>query len=296
MDNRPLNFGEFEQRANQVVYVSATPGPYEIEHSAAIVEQVIRPTGLLDPTVEVKPTTGQIDDLLHQIRLRVNEGQRVLVTTLTKRMAEELADYLSEMGVRNNYLHSDIDTLNRIEILRDLRLGVYDVIVGINLLREGLDLPEVSLVAILDADKEGYLRSTTALVQTMGRAARHSEGHVIMYADRVTDSMKRAIDETSRRREMQDIFNREHGIEPKSIQKAVHDITESIKMVAENKASYQVARQEMSRDDMFRVVKDLEFQMKEAARNLEFEKAAALRDEMLELRKLLAAEQKILSG
>jgi len=296
VDNRPLNFGEFEQRANQVVYVSATPGPYEIEHSAAIVEQVIRPTGLLDPTVEVKPTTGQIDDLLHQIRLRVNEGQRVLVTTLTKRMAEELADYLSEMGVRNNYLHSDIDTLNRIEILRDLRLGVYDVIVGINLLREGLDLPEVSLVAILDADKEGYLRSTTALVQTMGRAARHSEGHVIMYADRVTDSMKRAIDETSRRREMQDIFNREHGIEPKSIQKAVHDITESIKMVAENKASYQVARQEMSRDDMFRVVKDLEFQMKEAARNLEFEKAAALRDEMLELRKLLAAEQKILSG
>jgi excinuclease ABC subunit B len=296
VDNRPLNFGEFEQRANQVVFVSATPGPYEMEHSAAIVEQVIRPTGLLDPTVEVKPTTGQIDDLLHQIRLRVNEGQRVLVTTLTKRMAEELADYLSEMGVRNHYLHSDIDTLNRIEILRDLRLGVYDVIVGINLLREGLDLPEVSLVAILDADKEGYLRSTTALVQTMGRAARHSEGHVIMYADRVTDSMKRAIDETSRRREIQDIFNREHGIEPKSIQKAVHDITESIKMVAESKASYQVARQEMSRDDMFRVVKDLEVQMKEAARNLEFEKAAALRDEMLELRKLLAAEQKTLSG
>jgi excinuclease ABC subunit B len=210
-------------------------------------------------------------------------------------MAEELADYLSEMGVRNHYLHSDIDTLNRIEILRDLRLGVYDVIVGINLLREGLDLPEVSLVAILDADKEGYLRSATALIQTMGRAARHSEGHVIMYADRVTDSMKRAIDETSRRREIQDIFNREHGIEPKSIQKAVHDITESIKMVAETRVSYQVARREMSRDDMFRVVKDLEFQMKDAARNLEFEKAAALRDEMLELRKLLALEEKTLS-
>jgi excinuclease ABC subunit B len=294
VDNRPLNFGEFEQRTNQVVFVSATPGPYEMEHSSAIVEQVIRPTGLLDPTVEVKPTTGQIDDLLHQIRLRVSNGQRVLVTTLTKRMAEELADYLSEMGIRNHYLHSDIDTLNRIEILRDLRLGVYDVIVGINLLREGLDLPEVSLVAILDADKEGYLRSTTALVQTIGRAARHSEGHVVMYADRVTDSMKRAIDETSRRRVIQDIFNREHGIEPKSIHKAVHDITESIKMVAEGKASYQVARQEMSRDDMFRVVKDLEFQMKDAARNLEFEKAAALRDEMLELRRLLALEEKTL--
>jgi excinuclease ABC subunit B len=199
------------------------------------------------------------------------------------------------MGIRNHYLHSDIETLNRIEILRDLRLGVYDVIVGINLLREGLDLPEVSLVAILDADKEGYLRSTTSLIQTIGRAARHAEGHVIMYADRITDSMKRALGETSRRRELQDAFNRRNGIEPQSIQKAVHDITESIKMVAENKAGYQVARQEMSRDDMFRVVKDLDFQMKEAARNLEFEKAAALRDEMFELRRLLAAEEKTLS-
>ena len=295
VDNRPLNFGEFEQRINQVVFVSATPGPYEMEHSSAIVEQVIRPTGLLDPTVEVKPTTGQIDDLLHQIKLRVEQGQRCLVTTLTKRMAEELADYLSEMGIRNHYLHSDIETLNRVEILRDLRLGVHDVIVGINLLREGLDLPEVSLVAILDADKEGYLRSTTSLVQTIGRAARHSSGHVIMYADRITDSMKQAIDETNRRRAIQDAFNKEHGIEPQSIQKAVHDITESIKMVAESKASYKVARQEMSRDDMFRVVKDLDFQMKEAARSLEFEKAAALRDEMLELKRLLALEEKTLT-
>jgi excinuclease ABC subunit B len=295
VDNRPLNFGEFERRINQVVFVSATPGPYEMEHSARVVEQVIRPTGLLDPTVEVKPTAGQIDDLLHQIKLRVDKGERCLVTTLTKRMAEELADYLSEMGIKNHYLHSDIETLNRIEILRDLRLGVHDVIVGINLLREGLDLPEVSLVAILDADKEGYLRSSTALIQTIGRAARHSSGHVIMYADRVTDSMKHAIDETYRRRGIQDIFNKEHGIEPQSIHKAVHDITESIKMVAENKASYKVARQEMSRDDMFRVVKDLEFQMKEAARNLEFEKAAGLRDEMLELKRLLSAEEKTLT-
>ena len=296
VDNRPLNFGEFEQRTNQVVFVSATPGPYEMEHSAAVVEQVIRPTGLLDPTVEVKPTPGQIDDLMQQIKARVEKGHRCLVTTLTKRMAEELADYLSEMGIRNHYLHSDIETLNRIEILRDLRLGVYDVIVGINLLREGLDLPEVSLVAILDADKEGYLRSSTALVQTIGRAARHSEGHVIMYADRITDSMKKALDETGRRRQIQHKFNLQHGIEPQSIKKAVHDITDSIKMVSEQKASYQVARQELSRDDMFRVVKDLDFQMKQAARGLEFEKAAALRDEMLELRRLLALEEKTLSG
>ena len=296
MDNRPLNFGEFEKHINQIVFVSATPGPYEMEHSPAIVEQVIRPTGLLDPTIEVKPTTGQIDDLLHQIRLRVDEGQRCLVTTLTKRMAEELADYLSEMGVRNHYLHSDIQTLERIEILRDLRLGVYDVIVGINLLREGLDLPEVSLVAILDADKEGYLRSTTSLIQTVGRAARHASGHVIMYADRITDSMKRAIDETYRRRDIQDAHNREHGIEPQSIQKEVHDITEGIKGVAETRSSYRTMRHELSRDDMFRVVKDLEAQMKDAAHNLKFEKAAQLRDEMYELRRMLAGEEKILSG
>ena len=294
VDNRPLDFNEFESHINQVVYVSATPSPYEIEHSSSVVEQVIRPTGLLDPTIEVKPTDGQIDDLLREIRARVDNKQRCLITTLTKRMAEELADYLSEMGVRNHYLHSDIDTLNRVEILRDLRLGVYDVIVGINLLREGLDLPEVSLVAILDADKEGYLRSTTSLIQTIGRAARHSEGHVIMYADRVTDSMQVAISETERRRSLQDQFNSDNGIEPQSIQKAVHDITEGIKLSSDDKASHVRVREQMSTDDMFRGVKDLEVQMKEAARNLEFEKAAAVRDEMLDLRRILALEKNTL--
>ncbi|MCY3692235.1 MAG: excinuclease ABC subunit UvrB [Chloroflexota bacterium] len=295
LDNRPLHFKEFEDHINQVVYVSATPGPLELERTSTIVEQVIRPTGLLDPTIEVKPTTGQIDDLLHEIRQRVDRQERVLVTTLTKRMAEELADYLSETGIRNHYLHSDIETLNRVEILRDLRLGVYDVVVGINLLREGLDLPEVSLVAILDADKEGYLRSTTSLIQTVGRAARHASGHVIMYADRVTDSMRNAIDETYRRRGIQGAHNERHGIEPQSIHKAVRDITEGLRGVAETKASYQVAREEMTRDDMYRVVKDLEFQMKEAARSLEFEKAAHLRDEMLELKKIIVTEEKMLA-
>ena len=292
LDNRPLNFEEYESRINQVVYVSATPGPYEAKHAAVTVEQVIRPTGLLDPTVEVKPTEGQIDDLLQQIKERVDRHERCLVTTLTKRMAEELADYLSEMGVRNNYLHSDIQTLDRVEILRDLRLGVYDVIVGINLLREGLDLPEVSLVAILDADKEGYLRSDTSLVQTIGRAARHASGHVIMYADKITDSMDRAISETYRRRKIQDAHNQEHGIQPQSIQKEVHDITDGIKAIAENRGRYNVVREEMSRTDMFRVVKDLETQMKEAARELKFEKAAQFRDEIFELRRLLALEEK----
>ena len=295
LDNRPLHFQEFEEHINQVVYVSATPGPLELERTSTIVEQVIRPTGLLDPTIEVKPTDGQIDDLLHEIRTRVNRQERVLVTTLTKRMAEELADYLSEAGIRNHYLHSDIETLNRVEILRDLRLGIYDVVVGINLLREGLDLPEVSLVAILDADKEGYLRSTTSLIQTVGRAARHASGHVIMYADRVTDSMQNAIDETYRRRAIQGAHNERHGIEPQSIHKAVRDITEGLRGVAETKASYQVAREEMSRDDMYRVIKDLEFQMKEAARSLEFEKAAHLRDEMLELKKIIVTEEKMLA-
>ncbi len=295
LDNRPLHFQEFEDHINQVVYVSATPGPLELERTSTIVEQVIRPTGLLDPTIQVKPTEGQIDDLLHQIRMRVNQQERVLVTTLTKRMAEELADYLSEAGIRNHYLHSDIETLNRVEILRDLRLGIYDVVVGINLLREGLDLPEVSLVAILDADKEGYLRSTTSLIQTVGRAARHASGHVIMYADRVTDSMQNAIDETYRRRAIQGAHNERHGIEPQSIHKAVRDITEGLRGVAETKASYQVAREEMSRDDMYRVIKDLEFQMKEAARALEFEKAAHLRDEMLVLKKIIVTEEKMMA-
>ena len=287
LDNRPLNFGEFEQAVNQIVYVSATPGPYEYEHSQQMVEQVIRPTGLTDPIIEVKPTDGQIDDLLHQIKLRVDRGERCIVTTLTKRMAEELADFLREMGIRTHYLHSEIDTLERSEILRDLRLGVYDVIVGINLLREGLDLPEVSLVAILDADKEGYLRSTTSLVQTIGRAARHVDGHVVMYADRVTDSMKRAIDETERRREIQQVYNRENGITPQSIQKTVHDITERVKAIAETRESYAVDSSDMPKDDILRLIKDLESQMRTAARSLEFEKAALLRDQITDLRKVV---------
>ena len=287
LDNRPLNFGEFEQFVNQAVYVSATPGPYEFEHSQQMVEQVIRPTGLTDPIIDVKPTDGQIDDLLYQIKVRVDRGERCIVTTLTKRMSEELADYLREMGIRTHYLHSEIDTLERSEILRDLRLGVYDVIVGINLLREGLDLPEVSLVAILDADKEGYLRSTTSLVQTIGRAARHVDGHVIMYADRVTDSMKRAIDETERRREIQQLYNRENGITPQTIQKTIHDITERVRAVAETQAAYTVDSSDMPRDDILRLIKDLESQMKTAAKSLEFEKAALLRDQITDLRKVM---------
>ena len=287
LDNRPLNFGEFEERVNQVIYVSATPGPYEYEHSQQMVEQVLRPTGLTDPKVEVKPTTGQIDDLLHQIRVRTERGQRCLVTTLTKRMAEELADYLKEAGIRTHYLHSEVDTLERSEILRDLRLGVYDVIVGINLLREGLDLPEVSLVAILDADKEGFLRSKSALIQTIGRAARHIDGSVIMYADRMTDSMKHAIEETTRRRVMQEAYNRQHGITPQGIRKTIHDITERVRAIAETKTPY-AAQGDIPKDDLTRLVKDLEKQMKEAAQNLEFEKAALLRDQIIDLRKVIA--------
>ena len=287
LDNRPLNFGEFEERVNQIVYVSATPGPYEYEHSQSIVEQVIRPTGLMDPVVDVRPIEGQIDDLIHEIRVRTDRGERSVVTTLTKRMAEELADYLRELGIKTHYLHSEIDTLERSEILRDLRLGVYDVVVGINLLREGIDLPEVSLVAILDADKEGYLRSWTALIQTIGRAARHVDGQVIMYADAVTDSMKRAIDETNRRRQIQDIYNRENGITPQGIRKTVHDITERVRALAETRAPY-VTKDDMPRDDIMRLIKDLEAQMKAAARNLEFEKAALLRDQIVDLRKAIA--------
>ena len=286
LDNRPLNFEEFQEHVNQVVYVSATPGPYEHEHSQSFIEQVIRPTGLLDPVVEVKPTTGQIDDLLYQIRERVAKGQRCLITTLTKRMSEELADYLREMGVKVHYLHSEIDTLERSEILRDLRLGVYDVVVGINLLREGIDLPEVSLVAILDADKEGYLRSLTALVQTIGRASRHVEGSVIMYADRVTDSMKNAIDETYRRRAIQEAYNREHGITPQGIRKGVRDITERVRAVAEQATPY-ITHDDIPKDDLTRLIKDLEAQMKMASRALEFEKAALLRDQIIDLRKVL---------
>jgi len=284
LDNRPLNFTEFNQRLNQVVYTSATPGEYELEHSRQVVEQLVRPTGLLEPTVEIKPTKGQIDDLLDQIKARVDKKERCLVTTLTKRMAEELADYLIEMDVKTHYLHSEIDTLERVEILRDLRLGVYDVVVGINLLREGLDLPEVSLVAILDADKEGYLRSAGALIQTMGRAARHIDGHVIMYADTVTKSMQAAIDETRRRRRIQQAYNKEHGITPQGIRKAIKDITARVKVAADVHAVYD-ASTPRTREDVTRLVKELEAQMKTAARNLEFEKAALIRDRIIELRK-----------
>ena len=283
LDNRPLNFTEFGQRINQVVYTSATPAEYEYSHSQQVVEQLVRPTGLLEPTVEIKPTKGQIDDLLDQIKSRVDKKERCLVTTLTKRMAEELADYLIEMGVKTHYLHSEIDTLQRVEILRDLRLGVYDVVVGINLLREGLDLPEVSLVAILDADKEGFLRSEGALIQTMGRASRHIDGHVIMYADSVTRSMQAAMDETQRRRQIQVAYNKEHGITPQGIRKAIRDITERVKVAAEVRAVYSAAAPP-TREDVARLVKELEAQMKTAARNLEFEKAALIRDRIIVLR------------
>jgi excinuclease ABC subunit B len=293
MDNRPLKFDEFEQVMGSTVYTSATPGPYEMQHAGQVVEQIIRPTGLVDPEVEVRPTKGQVDDLVKEIRLRVENGERVLVTTLTKRMAEDLAEYIEELGIKVHYLHSEVETLERIGILRDLRLGVFDVIVGINLLREGLDLPEVSLVAILDADKEGFLRSDTALIQTIGRAARHINGRVIMYADRMTDSMKRAIDETSRRRAKQVLFNQEHGITPVSIHKAIRDMTDQLtpRAAAEMRGEYKTPNKRAetaSRGELQKVIAELESQMKEAARNLQFEQAAALRDEMYELRKVMA--------
>ena len=283
LDNRPLNFSEFQERTGQVIYTSATPGTYEYEHGQQVVEQLVRPTGLLEPTVEVKPTKGQIDDLLYQITSRVGKGERCLVTTLTKRMAEELADYLIEAGTKTHYLHSEINTLERVEILRDLRLGVYDVVVGINLLREGLDLPEVSLVAILDADKEGYLRSEEALIQTMGRASRHIDGHVIMYADTITGSMAAAMGKTRRRRQIQEAYNHEHGITPQGIRKAIKDITERVRAVAETRTPYIAAP--LAKEDIARLTKELESQMKVAARNLEFERAALLRDRVIELRK-----------
>jgi len=283
LDNRPLNFEEFQKHINQVIYVSATPKPYEYEHSQQVVEQLIRPTGLLEPTVEIKPTRGQIDDLIYEIKSRVEKGERCLVTTLTKRMAEELSDYLREMEIKTHYLHSEVETLERVEILRDLRLGVYDVVVGINLLREGLDLPEVSLVAILDADKEGYLRSEEALIQTMGRAARHVNAHVVMYADTITKSMQEAMNESRRRWQVQEAYNREHGITPQGIKKAIKDITERVQAVAETRVPYMVTP--LSKEEMVRLIKQLESQMKAAAKNLEFEKAAMIRDRILELRK-----------
>lgn len=300
LDNRPLRFEEFEQRVYQAVYVSATPGPYERKHSEQIVEQIIRPTGLIDPLIEVRPTKSQVDDLIAEVRRRVDRGQRALVTTLTKRMAEDLADYLKEVGVRTHYLHADIDTIERVEILRDLRLGVYDVVVGINLLREGLDLPEVSLVAILDADKEGFLRSETSLIQTIGRAARHIDGTVIMYADTVTASMDAAMRETQRRRDIQQAYNKRNNITPVGISKQVRDLTNRLRMVAEERGEYivggknvvgQSASANIPPDELHRVIKDLEKQMKSAARNLEFEQAAALRDQITELRKTLVLSE-----
>jgi excinuclease ABC subunit B len=293
LDNRPLTFEEFEKRMGFTIYTSATPGPYEMNKADQVVEQIIRPTGLVDPAVTIRPTAGQVDNLIGEIKQRVEVGERVLVTTLTKRMAEDLADYLMEMGIKVQYLHSEVETLERITILRDLRMGLYDVVVGINLLREGLDLPEVSLVAILDADKEGFLRSDTALIQTIGRAARHIHGEVIMYADKVTDSMKRAIDETSRRRAKQVAFNKEHGIEPVGIIKAVYDLTERLKasyQTSEKRAEYAGKQSvaTMPKDEIKRVLKELENQMKAAAKELEFERAAALRDQILEIRTIEA--------
>ncbi len=297
LDNRPLKFAEFEKVMGYTIYTSATPGPYEMEKADQVVEQIIRPTGLVDPEVEVRPVKGQVDDLVGEIRQRVERGERVLVTTLTKRMAEDLSDYLMELGVKVHYLHSEVETLERVGILRDLRLGVFDVIVGINLLREGLDLPEVSLVAILDADKEGFLRSGTALIQTIGRAARHASGRVIMYADRMTDSMKYAIDETNRRRARQVAYNEAHGIVPVSIHKAIRDLTDELSLearaVAERQAKYEVKGSGMPRGELQKIIAELEKQMKEAAKNLEFEKAAALRDEMYELKTILAEEENL---
>jgi len=288
IDNRPLTFEEFDKHINQVVYVSATPSEYERRHSTQVVEQIIRPTGLVDPKVEVRPTKGQVDDLMEEVRKRAESGERVLVTTLTKKMAEDLTDYLIEMGVRARYLHSEIDTLERIAILRDLRLGAFDCLVGINLLREGLDLPEVSLVAILDADKEGYLRSETSLIQTIGRAARHVSGTVLMYADNVTQSMERAINETERRRARQLAYNAEHHIDPKSILKSVRDILASVGASDETrKRAAGRSLKEVPRDVLLATIAKLEKEMRAAAAKLEFEKAAALRDELWELRKQL---------
>ncbi len=291
LDNRPLTFSEFEQEINQALFVSATPGPYEYEHSQAIVEQLIRPTGLIDPEISVRPTRGQIDDLIAEIRKRVEKGQRVLVTTLTKKMAEDLADYLQELNIKVHYLHSEIETIERVEILRDLRLGVYDVVVGINLLREGLDLPEVSLVAILDADKEGFLRSEGSLIQMIWRAARHVEGSVIMYADTVTHSMQRAIDETNRRRKLQMAFNERHHITPRGIKKEVKTLSERIKAMSganieeQDGRAVAIALAGIPKEDALRLIRDLESQMRTAARQLEFEKAAQLRDQIIEIRR-----------
>jgi len=294
LDNRPLTDDEFDDHVYQGIYVSATPNTYELGRSSQVVEMIIRPTGLVDPEVEVRPTRNQIDDLMEEIRKRVDRKERVLVTTLTKKMAEDLTDFLLEMGLRARYLHSEVDTLERVAILRDLRIGAFDVLVGINLLREGLDLPEVSMVGILDADKEGYLRSGTSLIQTIGRAARHVDGKVLMYADGVTESMARAIGETQRRREKQMAYNQEHGIEPTSIRKEVHDILSLVGATADNTERFKYEK--LPRDVALKTVAELERKMREFAANLEFEKAAALRDELIELRKQIGGNEGVLFG
>ncbi|MBS5316639.1 MAG: excinuclease ABC subunit UvrB [Clostridiales bacterium] len=290
LDNRPLKFEEFEEKINQIMFVSATPAQYELEHSLTIAEQLIRPTGLLDPPIDVRPVKGQIDDLLSEITKRTAKGEKVLVTTLTKRMSEDLTDYLREMGVKVKYLHSDIDTLERIEIVRDLRMGIFDVLVGINLLREGLDIPEVALVAILDADKEGFLRSETSLIQTIGRAARNADGQVIMYADNMTRSMQSAISETNRRRQIQEAYNEEHGIVPQTIKKDIRDLIVATKAAAKNEEFFKEKDPEsMSKDELEKTIAKVEKEMKKAARDLQFERAAELRDTLIKLKQILAS-------
>ena len=287
LDNRPLNFEEFEQRIDQMMFVSATPGPYEEEHELLRTEQIIRPTGLLDPKIDVRPVEGQIDDLIAEVRKETAHHNKVLITTLTKRMAEDLTDYMREVGIRVRYLHSDVDTLERSEIIRDMRLDVFDVLVGINLLREGLDIPEITLVAILDADKEGFLRSETSLIQTVGRAARNAEGHVIMYADTITDSMRRAIDETERRRALQQAYNEAHGITPQTIKKAVRDLISITKEIKPAETAFEKDPESMSRPELEKLIADVQKKMKKAAAELNFEAAAELRDQMVDLKKLL---------
>ena len=291
-DNRPLNFEEFESKIDQMLFVSATPNVYEQEHELLRTEQIIRPTGLLDPEISVRPVEGQIDDLLGEVKKEIQNHHKVLITTLTKRMAEDLTDYMSEVGIRVKYLHSDIDTLERAEIIRDLRLDVFDVLVGINLLREGLDIPEITLVAILDADKEGFLRSETSLIQTIGRAARNSEGHVIMYADKITDSMRLAIDETARRREVQQAYNKEHGITPTTIQKSVRDLISISKKVAEEELTFKKDPESMSKEELTKLIADIQKKMKKAATDLNFEAAAEYRDKMVGLKQMLQELEK----
>ncbi|PTJ02668.1 excinuclease ABC subunit B [Staphylococcus simulans] len=285
LDNRPLTFEEFEKKAHQLVYVTATPGPYELEHSDEVVEQIIRPTGLLDPKIDVRPTKNQIDDLLSEIQDRIDKNERVLITTLTKKMSEDLTTYMKEAGIKVNYLHSEIKTLERIEIIRDLRMGTYDAVVGINLLREGIDIPEVSLVVILDADKEGFLRSNRSLIQTIGRAARNEHGEVIMYADKITDSMQYAIDETERRRKIQQAYNEEHGITPKTIRKKIHDvISATVETEEENEKEQKVVPKKLTKKEREKTIENIEKEMKQAAKDLDFERATELRDMLFELK------------